>query len=158
LRFAAGALAETLFSLILMPAVALRLTIFMVSLVFGRAVNWNGQERDAHGLSWFTAASGLWPQFLAGCSLLAVLWSYAPGAIPWAAPMLAGFLFAVPFAVGTASPAFGAFLARIGLCAIPEEAATPPEVKALDAGLAFSPARASGDAAARKSASVQQAA
>ena len=44
LRLVAGALAETLFSLLLIPITALRLTIFMTSLVFGRAIIWSGQR------------------------------------------------------------------------------------------------------------------
>jgi membrane glycosyltransferase len=138
-RFAAGSAAQFLFSLMLMPVTALRLTIFMVSLVFGKAVAWNGQQRDAHSLSWGTALRGLWPQFLSGCVLLGVLWTYAPGAILWAAPMLAGFLLAVPFAVLTASPAAGELLTRWRLAAIPEEFDTPEELKRLGAGLAFEP-------------------
>jgi membrane glycosyltransferase len=134
LRLAFGSLVQFLFALMLMPVTALRLTIFMTSLLFGRAVAWNGQQRDAYHLSWATAARGLWPQLLAGIALLGVLWTYAPGAIIWAAPMLAGFLFAIPFAVFTASPQAGELLARLRLCAIPEEFDTPPVLAALDRG------------------------
>jgi membrane glycosyltransferase len=105
----------------------------MISLCFGRAVMWGGQNRDAYGLSWATALAGLWPQTLFGAALLAVLWTQAPGAIVWASLLLAGFLLSIPFAVVTASPAAGAALARAGLCAIPEEFDTPPELAALAA-------------------------
>lgn len=141
-RFAFGSLVQFLFSLMLMPITALRLTIFMTSLLFGRAVTWSGQQRDAYHLSWMTAARGLWPQFLAGLALLGVLWTYAPGAIVWAAPMLAGFLLAIPFAVVTASPQSGELLARFRLCAIPEEFDTPPVLAALDRGTAAANDRA----------------
>jgi membrane glycosyltransferase len=47
----------------------------------------------------------------------------------WAAPLLAGLILAVPFAVVTASPRFGAFLTRIGLCAIPEERERPRDLQ-----------------------------
>ncbi len=156
-RLAGGALSEIVFSLFLMPITALRLTIFMTSLVFGRTVTWSGQQRDAHGLTWETAARGLWPQALAGLALLGVLWLHAPGAIVWAAPMLAGFLLAIPFAVTTASPAFGERLAALRLCAIPEEFETPKEVAALAQPLAFA-ALPANDAALAGPGGISQAA
>ncbi len=130
-RFTASALLEIVFSMLLSPIASLRVTIFMVSVLFGRAVIWGGQNRDAYGLSWATAAQGLWPQMLFGFSILAILLAYAPGAIIWAMPLLAAFLLAAPFAVLTASPRFGEMLTRAGLCAIPEEYDMPPEIGAL---------------------------
>lgn len=131
LRLAAGGLCEIAFSLCLFAITALRVTIFMTSLLFGRTITWSGQQRDARGLSWATAARGLWPQTFAGAALLCVFWFYAPGAILWGAPMLGGLVLSIPFAVLTASPAFGALLARARLCAVPEEFVIPPEIAAL---------------------------
>jgi membrane glycosyltransferase len=133
-RLAAGAIAETLFSLLLIPATALRVTLFMASLCFGRTIVWSGQQRDAYGLTWLTAAKGCLPQFMAGAALLATFCISAPGAIPWAAPMLGGFLLAAPFAVWTASPKAGAALAKWRLCAMPEEFDPPDEIAALERG------------------------
>ncbi|MDX2264656.1 MAG: glucans biosynthesis glucosyltransferase MdoH [Hyphomicrobiales bacterium] len=130
-RFTASAGLEILFSMLLSPIASLRVTIFMVSVLFGRAVIWSGQNRDAYGLSWATAMRGLWPQMLFGFVILGVLLAHAPGAIVWAMPLLAAFLLAAPFAVVTASPAFGEWLARAGLCAIPEEFDAPPEIASL---------------------------
>jgi membrane glycosyltransferase len=125
----------------------LRLTIFMTRLVFGRAIIWSGQQRDVYGLSWRTATAGLFPQFLAGAALISVFLICSPGTIPWAAPMLCGFLFAVPFAVLTASPKFGALLAKIRLCAIPEEFDPPAEIVALQSGQSLAPAIEAGEGA-----------
>ncbi len=125
LRFLASSLTEILFSIMLAPVVAVRLTIFMVSLIFGRSVIWSGQQRDAYGLSWATAFNGLWPQTLLGVVLFALFSWKAPGVLLWAAPLLSGLILAVPFAVLTASPRFGRFITRVGLCAIPEERETP---------------------------------
>jgi membrane glycosyltransferase len=130
-RFLASALIEIVFSILLSPIACLRVTLFMIALLFGRAVMWSGQNRDAYGLSWATAISGLWPQTLAGAALFAIIYTKAPGALIWASPMLAALLLAAPFAVLTASPRFGEAMARLGLCAIPEEFDTPEELKAL---------------------------
>ena len=113
-RFLAGALAETAFSMLLAPVAALRVTIFMVGLLFGRAIKWSGQNRDAYALSLGDALRGLWPQTLAGLGLTALLAASVPGALPWAAPVLAGLTLAVPFAMLSAHPAAGRALARLG--------------------------------------------
>ncbi|HEY7643742.1 MAG TPA: glucans biosynthesis glucosyltransferase MdoH, partial [Hyphomicrobiales bacterium] len=128
-QFLASALTEIWFSIMLAPIAAIRVTLFMISLVFGRSVIWSGQQRDAYGLSWSTAFNGLWPQTLFGFAILAALSWKAPAVLVWAAPLLAGLILAVPFAVVTASPRFGAFLTRIGLCAIPEERERPRDLQ-----------------------------
>ncbi len=132
-RFAAGALTEIGFSMLLAPVAAVRITIFMVSLALGRSVVWSGQERDARRLSWTTAVRGLWPQTLFGLALTGLLAWKAPDALAWASPLLTGLVLSVPFAVLTASPAAGRIAARLGLCAIPEEVDMPPELAALSA-------------------------
>jgi membrane glycosyltransferase len=130
-RFAAGAVTEILFSFLISAATTLRTSLFMVGLLFGKAVVWNGQARDAHALSWGTAARGMWPQTAFGVVLLAFALALAPGVILWSLPLTLGYFLAIPFAVATADPRFGAFLARTGLCAIPEEIETPAIIATL---------------------------
>lgn len=125
-RFLAGMAVETVFSIVMAPAVAVHLTVFLIGLMFGRKVGWNGQIRDAYGLEWRTAIRALWPQAVFGALVLAALIFSVPGAIPWVVPVIGGLLLAVPFAVLTASPALGRWLERHKLCAIPEEFDLPP--------------------------------
>ncbi len=129
-RLLAGAAAEFLFSTLVSPVIALRVAIFMAGLPFGRTVTWDGQARDAERLSWRTALAGLWPQLLFGLALIAILAATVPGSLWYASPMLAGLLLAVPLAVLTAEPAFGAWCARKQLCAVPEEIDMPANVAA----------------------------
>ncbi len=128
-RFGFGVLFEILFMLLLAPVIAAALTIFMVGLLFGRSVRWNGQERDAYRLTWRTAAARLWPQTLFGALLLGVFAVFLPGVLPWMSPMIAGLLLAIPLAVLSASPEVGAVFARWGLCATPEEFDMPGELR-----------------------------
>lgn len=130
-RFAAGAATELLFSFLISAAVTLRTSVFMIGLLFGRAVVWNGQARDAHALSWGTAARGLWPQTAFGFALLAFALALAPGVILWSLPLTLGYFLAIPFAVVTADPRLGLVMERIGLCATPEEIETPPVIAAI---------------------------
>lgn len=126
LRFMAGAVTETAFSILLAPVVAFRVTVFMAGLLFGRTVGWSGQKRDAYRLSWATAARGLWPQTLFGLAIAGlIVLGGAPAALPWAAPALLGLCLAVPFAVLTSHPALGRWCAQVGICAVPEERRAP---------------------------------
>jgi membrane glycosyltransferase len=132
LRFAAGALVERGFSLLLGAATTLRTTLFMLGLLFGRSVIWGGQSRDAHELTWRTAFAGLWPQLLFGAWLYACALAFAPTLILWSAPLTLGYVAAIPFAVWTSRPEFFGFLEATGLCAIPEDLAPPPALTLLE--------------------------
>ncbi|WP_449255949.1 glucans biosynthesis glucosyltransferase MdoH [Bosea sp. (in: a-proteobacteria)] len=116
-------------------ATGLRTTLFMVGLAFGRArIGWNGQARDVHALSLATALAGLWPHLLFGLFLFASLAWLSPAVLLWSLPVTAGYLLAIPFALLTALPSAGAWLARRGLCGTPEERAPPPVLAAIGMG------------------------
>ncbi|MCH8953186.1 MAG: glucans biosynthesis glucosyltransferase MdoH [Proteobacteria bacterium] len=133
LRFALGGLVEALFSILMAPVVAFRVTLFLIGLAFGRSVIWGGQNRDAYRLTWRDAARGLWPQSLFGLGLLVSI-GLIKGldTLVWAGPMIAGLLLAIPFAVLTAHPRFGRLAGRLGLCAIPDEVRIPETLARLD--------------------------
>jgi membrane glycosyltransferase len=131
LRFFAGAALEVVVSFLLGAVTTFRLTLFMIGLAFGRSVVWNGQARDAHGVAWGTALRGLWPVTLFGIAVCGALGWLAPQALLWSLPLTLGYLVAVPFAVASASPAFGRRLTAWGICAIPEEFDPPAEILAV---------------------------
>ncbi|WP_210493914.1 glucans biosynthesis glucosyltransferase MdoH [Microvirga antarctica] len=131
--FLCGVAVELVFSFLVGAATTLRITLFMIGLPFGRSATWNGQERDAHALSWSTALFGLWPQLLFGSLVLGSLAIVAPAVVLWTLPLTLGYLLAIPFAVLSSKPAVGRFLVRAGLCAIPEEEERPWELAALRA-------------------------
>ncbi len=141
IRFALGAFVETLFSFMLAPVVAFRVTMFMIGLVFGKSVQWSGQQRDAYQLSWGTALRGLWPQTFFGLGLTLLIASGAPNALPWAAPVLLGLTLSIPFAVMTSSPSFGRWAERVKLCATPDEITPRAKLTAPPAAPAPQPER-----------------
>lgn len=130
-RFLASAAIEIVFSFLIGAVTTFRITLFMIGLVFGKSVVWNGQARDTHGISWDTAVKGLWPSFLFGCLVCGVLAYVSPTVLLWSLPLTFGYLAAFPFAVATASPVLGEALTKHRLCAIPEELETPPVVAAV---------------------------
>ena len=92
------------------------------------------QSRDAHGVAWSTALTGLWPPFLFGLAVCGALAALSLPTFLWSLPLTFGYLVAVPFAVATASPVLGTLLARLRLCAIPEEFEPPAEIRAIGRG------------------------
>ncbi|MHA1529531.1 MAG: glucans biosynthesis glucosyltransferase MdoH [Alphaproteobacteria bacterium] len=133
LRFALGGLLEALFSILMAPVVAFRVTLFLIGLAFGRSVIWGGQNRDAYRLTWRDAARGLWPQSLFGLGLLVSIGLFKGlDTVAWAGPMIAGLMLAIPFAVLTAHPRFGRWARRAGLCTIPDEVRAPEILARLD--------------------------
>lgn len=131
LRFAASAVIELVFSFLLGAVSTIRTTIFMIGLMFGKSVNWGGQARDAHGISWRLAWSNLWPQVVFGTLVCGALAAISPATLIWSLPLTAGYLLAVPFGVLTANPALGRLLKATGICGIPEDFAPPPEIQAV---------------------------
>jgi membrane glycosyltransferase len=124
--FALNILAETLFMALLFPVIALTHTIFLARLMVLRsASSWTGQLRQSHAVPWRLAFTKLWPQMVAGCTILAVVATKAPNDIGFALLGTTGLILAVPFAVATASPLIGALFARIGVGRIPEENEPP---------------------------------
>jgi membrane glycosyltransferase len=103
----------------------------MGGLVFGKAIVWSPQRRDTHRLTATQALRRLWPQTLFGLAALIWLISTDAGGAVFLSPFIFGALLAVPIALLTAWPRFGAWLARIGLWQIPEEVDPPPLIRAL---------------------------
>jgi membrane glycosyltransferase len=130
-RLAAGAAADLVFSALLAPLMSVAHTRFIAGLPFRRTLEWRRQRRTGRAVSWPEAVAGLWPQTLLGLAWLATLAALAPQVLPWAAPVLAALVLAMPFAVLTADPGLGRRLAAAGLCATPEERAPPAEVAAV---------------------------
>src|SRR5262249_30878223 len=108
-RFALSAAMEILFSLLLGAVTTIRTSTFMVALVLGKSITWNGQQRDGAELSWRVAFAELWPQLLFGLSFYLTLAAVSPAVLLWSLPLTAGYLLAIPFAVFTASPTVGHF-------------------------------------------------
>ncbi len=134
MSFTRSAAIEFVFSLLQGSLTAIRTSLFMVGLPFGRSIVWSGQARDARGVSWSEAFSALWPQLVFGIAVIGTLLVISPTVLLWSLPLTAGYLLAVPFAVLTAWPPLGRWMQKRGVAAIPEDLAPPPEVTRVQAG------------------------
>ncbi len=130
-RMAAAVAGEVVFFAILAPATAFSIALFMAALPFGRRLSWPAQQRAAHGLPVALAVRRFWPHTLAGVLLALSLMPLPLGVKLTAAPLLLGLCGVVPFALLTASPAFGRLLAPARLFAVPEEFDPPVAVRRL---------------------------
>jgi membrane glycosyltransferase len=131
LRLLAGSAIDTVATFLLTPIANVASSIFMVGLLFGQKVTWDGQRRDNYRVSWDAATRALWPVTTVGAAILAYLLTMAPGAVPWFMPFLGGLLLAIPFTVVTSWPRLGAWAARWRILALPEETDTPRELAAV---------------------------
>jgi len=123
-RFAAGALAEIVFTLLLDAPAQLSKTFSLLRVLTGGRAAWAPQNRGARGVSWREAGRQFWPHTLFGCLVFAALGSGSWGAALWAAPFAGGLLTAIPFCVLTADPRVSRWLRRRGVAAVPEEVAS----------------------------------
>jgi membrane glycosyltransferase len=119
-RLAAGIMIEIVFALLLDGVTGLSRTLALGAFLRGRAAAWPRQNRADRGVTWREAAARFWPHTLLGIALT-LSFGTAPLALLWAAPLIAGMVLAIPFAVVTAHPALSRGFHRLGLCAVPEE-------------------------------------
>lgn len=123
MRVIAGGLCEIVFSMIIAPAVAFSVLLFVIGLLFGKRMSWDAQQRDRSRLAWSEATRSLWPQTLAGVAFFGYLLITAPWALLFALPVVVSLFGAIPIAVLSTHPALGAWSRRIGLFDIPEDRA-----------------------------------
>jgi membrane glycosyltransferase len=128
-RFATGVVVEILFTLLLLPVMWLRHTLFMAALARGRTIGWTAQRRDGHAVPWLEAAMNLWPHAVLGVGTLALIAATHPSALPYALLIGGGLALAIPFAVITSSPLAGETLTALGLGRLPEETEAPPVLR-----------------------------
>ncbi len=122
-RFLAGVLAETVFTLTYDAIGPLSKTIAIARLALGARGGWAAQNRAERLVGWAEATRLCWPHTLLGIVVFAAFACADGRAVVWALPFAGGLLVAVPFAVMTADPRLGRWLRWRGIAAVPEEIA-----------------------------------
>jgi membrane glycosyltransferase len=130
-RFLPAVALETVFSTMLSPVMAVAHTVFMGGLALGRAIGWTTAVRDDHQVPIGAALRRLWVPTLAGAAMLAWFAVTMPAIVHLCLPVAVPLLACVPFAMLSASPALGRWMARMGIAATPDEAAPAPELMRL---------------------------
>jgi membrane glycosyltransferase len=125
LRFAAGAAAEFVFTLLLDAPAQVHKTVAMLRLAAGLRRGWLAQNRTTRPVGWAEAARMFWPHTLFGVMVFAGFLAASPLAALWAAPFAGGLLVVIPLAVLSADARLSAWLRTRRIAAVPEEI-TPP--------------------------------
>ena len=115
----AGACAELCFYMLMMPVVTFRTTLFIMSLPLGKSALWSGQQRDVHNISWRGASEVLWLPSCVGVVLAFLSFQFPPAFWMW--PLAIALCLSIPFAIVSASPRLGAWMAKMKICGIPED-------------------------------------
>ncbi|MFZ9506833.1 MAG: glucans biosynthesis glucosyltransferase MdoH [Burkholderiaceae bacterium] len=116
-----SALAETVFTMLIVPICALSVTLFVLGLPLGRQVGWTAQQRDAEGVPIGFALRRLWVHTVAGIAFAVSLFLLAPGAMWIALPFYTGLGAAILITMVSGAPRVGALARDAGLCRLPEE-------------------------------------
>jgi len=122
---------ETAYSILLCPILWIGHTIFLAGLLVRREIGWGGQLRDDHAVPLGLALSALWPQTLVGSIAIALVSATQPSALPYVLCLAAGPALAIPFAMLTAWAPLGRLAVAVGVGRLPEETATPEELRQL---------------------------
>jgi len=128
-RFAAGAMLEFVFALLLNAITEVHKTLAILRLALGRRAAWLPQNRSDRGVGWGEASRMFWPHTLVGVAAFAGFAQAGWAAVLWGLPFAGGLLAAVPFCVLTADSRVSAWLRRHGLAAVPEEVEPPARLR-----------------------------
>jgi membrane glycosyltransferase len=135
-RLLLGASAEVVFSVILAPVMMTLHAYFVASVLAGRKVNWDPQNRGPSGLSVADSARALIAPTLLGAAWGTVTYAISPQFFWWLSPVILGLVVAVPLCAWSSHVRPGEILRRLGVFATPEEIDAPEEIRLVDDRLA----------------------
>jgi membrane glycosyltransferase len=125
LKAAAGALVETVVSMLVAPILMAFHSTFVVATLLGRRVEWNAQQRGEHGQAMGPAIAAHWKQSALGLAAALTTWTLDTATLVWLLPVLLGLILAIPLSLLLGSVRLGQALGRAGLLLIPQETAAP---------------------------------
>jgi len=129
-RLVASALLEALFSALLAPVMMLFHTGYVVSILFGAAVDWKPQRRTVSDDALADLVRDFLRPTVVGVVATVAALAFDPGLALWFSPVLAGLVLALPLAMVSASPRLGDALAGRGLFLTPADVEPDPVLRA----------------------------
>ena len=121
--------------MLISPVMAGLHSYFVLSLLLGRAVGWNPQNRSERGLTVGEAFSSLGIFLAIGVAWVTLIWTTAPDYLWWLLPVIAGLIMSIPVAVLSSRVSVGEWTMSHGLFLTPEETAPPPILRRLVSAL-----------------------
>jgi membrane glycosyltransferase len=129
LRLVASALLEMVFSALLAPIMMLFHTGYVVSILFGAAVDWKPQRRTVSEDAFAELVRDFLRPTLAGVVATAAALAFDPELALWFSPVLAGLVLALPLAILSANLRLGDALAARGLLLTPTDHQPDPVLR-----------------------------
>jgi membrane glycosyltransferase len=130
-KLALSVMLEMLGSTLLAPNLALLQSRFVVGTLMGKSVKWDSQDRSEAGTSFKVAFRRHWWATAIGLVWGALLWFTVPKLFWWFAPVIGGFLLAIPFSVWSSRTKFGEWARKHNLFLIRAELAPPSVLREL---------------------------
>lgn len=125
-KLAESVAAETLFSVLIAPVLAMLHTRFVIGTLLGHNVTWAAQDRGDVETSWGAALRWQFGMTLLGAFWLGLLWSQDRPLFWWLSPVLTGWVLSIPVSTWTSRVRAGWWARKHGLFLIPEENEPPP--------------------------------
>jgi membrane glycosyltransferase len=130
-KLALSVVLEMVGSTLLAPNLALLQSRFVVGTLMGKSVKWDSQDRSEAGTSFKEAFRRHWWATALGIVWGALLWLTVPKLFWWFAPVIGGFLLAIPFSVWSSRTNFGEWAKRHNLFLIRAELSPPSVLREL---------------------------
>jgi membrane glycosyltransferase len=130
-KLALSVVMEMMGSALLAPNLALLQSRFVVGTLMGKSVKWDSQDRSEAGTSFKEAFRRHWWATALGIVWGALLWMTVPKLFWWFAPVIGGFLLAIPFSVWSSRTKFGEWARRHNLFLIRAELSPPSVLREL---------------------------
>jgi membrane glycosyltransferase len=130
-KLALSVVMEMIGSTLLAPNLALLQSRFVVGTLMGKSVKWDSQDRSEAGTGFREAFRRHWWATALGIVWGALLWMTVPKLFWWFAPVIGGFLLAIPFSVWSSRTQFGEWARRHNLFLIRAELSPPTVLREL---------------------------
>ncbi len=134
-RVVVSAVIEIIFSIILAPLMMTLHAYFVTSILAGRNVSWDPQNRGADGLTFASSVRALWVPTVLGIVWGSVTYALSPFFFWWLSPVIFGLVVAIPLCAWSSRREAGRCLRRLGLLLTPEENAPPTELRLVSEAL-----------------------
>ncbi len=118
-------IAETMFSVLVAPVLAMLHSRFIVGTLLGRKVEWAAQDRGDIETPWLAAFRWQLGMTVFGAVWSVLLWSEDRALFWWLSPVLAGWVLSIPVSAWTSRVRPGVWTREHGLFLIPEEVQSP---------------------------------
>jgi membrane glycosyltransferase len=129
LRLAMSLGVELFVSVLMAPIMMAFHSLFVISTLRGRKVEWKAQQRSDDGITLRQAWQVHRGQTITGVVMAVLVALLLPEALAWLSPVYVGLILSAPISVALSSARLGDWLKRHGLLRVPEETDRPPVVR-----------------------------